>query len=167
MAQDEEWKVRMEEDLADMIRTFAQQKGMSLNQYMRRALINQIQVDVVNWPTGHLRQVVEHGTEKTTVAANFAAVQAQAVLILLRAWRKEDIERQEGLSEDLARQHVQLDVEDALAASLRAFEDPRVRQQYAWVERPLGEDDLPQWLTDPMDDDGEEYDDLAADAGGP
>ena len=161
MASDEEWKVRMAEDLADRIRTFAKQKGMSLNQYMRRALINQIQVDAVDWPTGHLRKVVEEGTEKTTTAANFAAIQAQAVLILLKEWKKAQIMRTEGLSEDLARQWVQLDVDDALAESIRTFEDPRVRQQYAWVERP-SEEDLPGWLTDP-DDDSEEYDDLTDD----
>ena len=156
MADDEKWTVRFEPDLANMIRTFAEQKGMSLNQYMRRALTNQIQVDAVDWPTGHLRQMVEQGTEKTTVAANFAAIEAQATLILLKEWRKADIQRVEGLPEDLARQKVQLDVDDALAESLRAFEDPRVRQQYAWMERPR-EEDLPAWLTDP---DSEEYDDL-------
>ena len=160
MASDEEWKVRMAEDLADRIRTFAKQKGMSLNQYMRRALINQIQVDVVNWPTGHLRQVVEQGTEKTTAAANLAAVQAQATLILLKEWRKEDMKRQEGLPEDLARQRVQLDVDDAIAESIRTFEDPRVRQQYAWIERPESADDGPSWFTEP---DGEDYDDLGDD----
>ena len=161
MANDEKWTVRFEPDLADMVRTFAKQKGMSLNQYMRRALINQIQVDAVDWPTGHLRKVVEEGTEKTTTAANFAAIQAQAVLILLKEWKKAQIMRTEGLSEDLARQWVQLDVDDALAESIRTFEDPRVRQQYAWVERP-SEEDLPGWLTDP-DDDSEEYDDLTDD----
>ena len=159
MAQDEEWKVRMDEALANMIRTFAKQKGMSLNQYMQRALTNQIQVDAVDWPTGHLRRMVEQGTEKTTVAANYAAIQAQAVLILLKEWRKEDKKRQEGLPEELARQTVQCDVDDAIAESIRTFEDPRVRQQYAWVERPR-EEDLPAWLTDP---DSEEYDDLTDD----
>ena len=160
MAQDEEWKVRMDEALANMIRTFAKQKGMSLNQYMQRALTNQIQVDAVDWPTGHLRRMVEQGTEKTTVAANYAAIQAQAVLILLKEWRKEDKKRQEGLPEELARQTVQCDVDDAIAESIRTFEDPRVRQQYAWVERPR-EEDLPAWLTDP--DESEEYDDLTDD----
>ena len=160
MAQDEEWKVRMDEALANMIRTFAKQKGMSLNQYMQRALTNQIQVDAVDWPTGHLRHMVEQGTEKTTVAANFAAIQAQAVLILLKEWRKEDKKRQEGLPEELARQTVQCDVDDAIAESIRTFEDPRVRQQYVWIERPESADDLPAWLTDP---DSEEYDDLTDD----
>ena len=149
MADDEKWTVRIGPDLADMVRTFAKQKGQSLNQYMQRALTNQIQVDAVDWPTGHLRRMVEQGTEKTTVAANYAAIQAQAVLIFLREWWKEDIKRREGLPENLARQRVQLAVEDALAESLRAFEDPRVRQQYAWIERPESADDLPAWLTDP------------------
>lgn len=161
MADDEKWTVRIGPDLADMVRTFAKQKGMSLNQYMQRALTNQIQVDAVDWPTGHLRRMVEQGTEKTTVAANFAAVQAQAVLILLKEWRKEDMKRQEGLPEELARQTVQCDVDDAIAESIRTFEDPRVRQHYAWVERPQSADDLPDWFTNSGE--SEEYDDLTDD----
>ncbi|PSR23319.1 MAG: hypothetical protein C7B43_20210 [Sulfobacillus benefaciens] len=161
MADDEKWTVRIGPDLADMVRTFAKQKGQSLNQYMQRALTNQIQVDAVDWPTGHLGQVVEQGTEKTTVAANFAAIQAQAVLILLKEWRKEDMKRQEGLPEELARQTVQCDVDDAIAESIRTFEDPRVRQQYAWVERPQSADDLPDWFTNSGE--SEEYDDLTDD----
>ena len=161
MAQDEKWTLRLGPDLADMVRTFAKQKGTTLNHYVIRALTNQIQVDVVNWPTGHLRHMVEQGTEKTTVAANFAAIQAQAVLILLKEWRKEDMKRQEGLPEELARQTVQCDVDDAIAESIRTFEDPRVRQQYAWVERPQSADDLPDWFTNSGE--SEEYDDLTDD----
>ena len=161
MAQDEEWKVRMEHEMADIVRAVAQRRDLSLNRYILQALTNQIQVDVVNWPTGHLRQVVEQGTEKTAIGANFAAIHAQAVLILLREWRKADIKRQEDLPENLARQKVQGDVEDALAESIRTFEDRRIRQQYAWVERP-SEDDLPGWLTDPDADENDAYNDLAA-----
>lgn len=161
MAQDEEWKVRMDHEMAAIVRAMAGRRGLSLNRYVRLALTHQLQVDVVNWPTGHLRKVVEEGTEKTTVAANFAAIHAQAVLIFLREWWKEDIKRREGLPENLARQRVQLAVEDALAESLRAFEDPRVRQQYAWIERPESADDLPDWFTNSGE--SEEYDDLTDD----
>ena len=161
MADDEKWTVRLGPDLADTIRTFAKQKGQSLNQYMQRALTNQIQVDAVDWPTGHLRHMVEEGVEKTTTAANFAAIHSQAVLILLKEWMKAQIMRTEGLSEDLARQRVQLDVEDALAESIRTFEDPQIRQQYVWVERPESADDLRAWLTEDEVDDV--YDDLTDD----
>jgi hypothetical protein len=161
MAHDEEWKVRMDHEMADVVRAMAGRRGLSLNRYVLQALTHQLQVDVANWPTGHLRQMVEQGTEKTTVAANFAAIHAQAVLILLKEWRTDTLQRTEGLPEDLARQRVQLDVEDALAESLQAFEDPRIRRQYAWVERPARDQDLPPWLTD--SDESEEYDDLTAD----
>ena len=161
MAQDEEWKVRMDHEMAAIVRAMAGRRGLSLNRYVRLALTHQLQVDVVNWPTGHLRKVVEEGTEKTTTAANFAAIQAQAVLILLKEWRKEDMKRQEGLPEELARQTVQCDVDDAIAESIRTFEDPRVRQHYAWVERPQSADDLPDWFTNSGE--SEEYDDLTDD----
>jgi hypothetical protein len=161
MAQDEEWKVRMDHEMAAIVRAMAGRRGLSLNRYVRLALTHQLQVDVVNWPTGHLRKVVEEGTEKTTTAANFAAIHAQATLILLKEWRKADIQRVEGLPEDLARQKVQLDVDDALAMALEVFEDPRVRQQYAWMERPQSADDLPDWFTNSGE--SEEYDDLTDD----
>ncbi len=143
----EKWTVRIDEDKAAMIRVVAHQHGRTLNDYVIQALTNQLQLDVSDWSTGHWLRMVEQGTQKTTVAANFAAIQAQAVLILLREWRKEDIQKTEGLPESLARQKVQCDVDDALAASIQVFEDPQVCQRYAWIEKPQSENDLPDWLT--------------------
>ena len=144
----EKWTVRLNSDQAQMIRALAHQKGMPLNEYVARALANQIQVDVGNWTTGHLRTIVEEGTAKTTIAANFAAIHAQAVMILLQEWRKADIQKAEGLPEELARQKVQCDVNDATALAEEIFEDPRIQQRYVWITRPESEDDLPDWLTE-------------------
>jgi hypothetical protein len=154
MAQDEAWKVRMEHDMADIVRAVAQRQGLSLNRYVLKALTNQIQVDVENWSTGHLQKIVQEGTAKTTIAANFAAIQSQAIMILLKKWRTADIKKTEGLPEELARQKVQVDMDEALALAAEVFQDPRVQQRYAWVERPESTEDLPDWLTDEDDDDG-------------
>lgn len=144
----EKWTVRLHSDQAQMIRSSAHQQGLSLNEYVSRALLNQIQGDVSNWPTGHLRQIVEDGTQKTTTAANFAAIQAQVAVILLQEWMKEYVKKTEDLPEDLARQKVQLNVDNALAAAVEVFEDPRIQQRYAWVDRVENVDDLPDWLTE-------------------
>ena len=160
MKTDATYLLNWSQSMAQAVSTLAQTRGQSVADYIRQAIQRQLIWDGAQMDYNALRQAIEHGTEKTTVAANFAAIQAQAVLIFLREWWKEDIKRREGLPENLARQRVQLAVEDALAESLRAFEDPRVRQQYAWIERPESADDLPAWLTDP---DSEEYDDLTDD----
>ena len=149
MKTDATYLLNWPQDMAQAVSTLAQTRGQSVAEYIRQAIRRQLIWDGAQMDYNALRQAIEHGTEKTTVAANFAAIQAQAVLIFLREWWKEDIKRREGLPENLARQRVQLAVEDALAESLRAFEDPRVRQQYAWIERPESADDLPAWLTDP------------------
>jgi hypothetical protein len=153
MAQEEEWKVRMDADTASMVRALAHKRGLSLNRYMVIAIREQMQRDVADWHTGQLLQLVEQGTQKTTIAANFAAIQSQAVLILLKEWRKADIKRQEGLPEDLARQKVELDCDEALALAADVFENPQVQQRYAWVERPESAEDLPDWLTAEDDED--------------
>ena len=149
MKTDATYLLNWSQSMAQAVSTLAQTRGQSVADYIRQAIQRQLIWDGAQMDYNALRQAIEHGTEKTTVAANFAAIQAQAVLIFLREWWKEDIKRREGLPENLARQRVQLAVEDALAESLRAFEDPRVRQQYAWIERPESADDLPAWLTDP------------------
>ena len=149
MKTDATYLLNWPQSMAQAVSTLAQTRGQSVADYIRQAIQRQLIWDGAQMDYNALRQAIEHGTEKTTVAANFAAIQAQAVLIFLREWWKEDIKRREGLPENLARQRVQLAVEDALAESLRAFEDPRVRQQYAWIERPESADDLPAWLTDP------------------
>ena len=150
----EKWTVRIDADTAAMVRAVTHRHGQSLNDYVVQAVRNQLQLDVADWHTGHLLRMVEQGTQKTTVAANFAAIQAQAVLILLREWRKEDIQKAEGLPEDLARQKVQGDMDEALALAVTVFEDPRVQQRYAWVTRPESPEDLPGWLTEDAEDPG-------------
>ena len=160
MKTDATYLLNWSQSMAQAVSTLAQTRGQSVAEYIRQAIRRQLIWDGAQMDYNALRQAIEHGTEKTTVAANFAAIHAQAVLIFLREWRKEDMKRQEGLPEELARQTVQCDVDDAIAESIRTFEDPRVRQQYAWVERPR-EEDLPAWLTDP--DESEEYDDLTDD----
>ncbi len=160
MKTDATYLLNWSQSMAQAVSTLAQTRGQSVADYIRQAIQRQLIWDGAQMDYNALRQAIEHGTEKTTVAANYAAIQAQAVLILLKEWRKEDKKRQEGLPEELARQTVQCDVDDAIAESIRTFEDPRVRQQYAWVERPR-EEDLPAWLTDP--DESEEYDDLTDD----
>ncbi len=154
----EKWTVRMDADTAAMVRAVTHQHGLSLNDYILRAITNQLQLDVTNWPTGHLLHIVEQGTQKTTTAANFAAIHSYALLILLREWRIVDIQRAEGLPEDLARQTVLRDLERAVDESLAVFEDPRIRQQYTWVTRPERAEDLPSWL---VDDDRLDEDDPA------
>ena len=150
----EKWTVRIDEDTAAMVRAVAHRHGQSLNDYIIRAITNQLQLDVADWHTGQLLRMVEQGTQKTTTAANFAAIQAQAVLILLKEWRKADIQKTEGLPEDLARQKVELDCDEALALAAAMFEDPRVQQRYAWVTRPESPEDLPDWLTEDDEDPG-------------
>ena len=151
----EKWTVRIDADTAAMVRAVTHRHGQRLNDYVVQAVRNQLQLDVADWHTGHLLRMVEQGTQKTTVAANFAAIQAQAVLILLREWRKEDIQKTEGLPEDLARQKVELDCDEALALAAAVFEDPRVRQRYAWVTRPESAEDLPGWLTEDDENPGD------------
>ena len=150
----EKWTVRIDEDTAAMVRAVAHRHGQSLNDYIIRAITNQLQLDVADWHTGQLLRMVEQGTQKTTTAANFAAIQAQAVLILLKEWWKADIQKTEGLPEDLARQKVELDCDEALALAAAMFEDPRVQQRYAWVTRPESPEDLPDWLTEDDEDPG-------------
>ena len=158
MKTDATYLLNWPQSMAQAVSTLAQTRGQSVADYIRQAIQRQLIWDGAQMDYNALRQAIEHGTEKTTVAANFAAIHAQAVLIFLREWRKEDMKRQEGLPEELARQTVQCDVDDAIAESIRTFEDPRVRQQYAWVERPQSADDLPDWLTE--DEAGDVYDDL-------
>ena len=161
MKTDATYLLNWSQSMAQAVSTLAQTRGQSVADYIRQAIQRQLIWDGAQMDYNALRQAIEHGTEKTTVAANYAAIQAQAVLIFLREWRKEDIKRREGLPENLARQRVQLDVDDALAMALEVFEDPRVRQQYAWVERPQSADDLPDWFTNSGE--SEEYDDLTDD----
>ena len=129
-----------------MVRAVVHQHGRTLNDYVIQALTNQLQLDVTNWPTGHVLQLVEQGTQKTTIAANFAAIQSYAVMILLKEWRKADIKKTEGLPEELAQQQVQLDCDDALSLAEAVFAEPQVQQAYAWVTRHESPEDLPDWL---------------------
>ncbi len=158
MKTDATYLLNWPQSMAQAVSTLAQTRGQSVADYIRQAIQRQLIWDGAQMDYNALRQAIEHATEKTTVAANFAAIHSQAVLILLKEWMKAQIMRTEGLPENLARQRIQLAVEDALAESLRTFEDPRVRQQYAWVERPESADDLPDWLTE--DEAGDVYDDL-------
>ena len=140
--------LKLPDEMMAAAKALAEIRGQTLVDYIRRAIRFQMQWDAMGQEHNALRQAVEQGTQKTTVAANFAAVQSQAIMILLREWRKEDIQKAEGLPEDLARQKVQGDMDEALALAAAVFEDPQVQQRYAWVERPESTDDLPDWLTD-------------------
>ena len=151
----EKWTVRIDEDTAAMVRAVTHRHGQSLNDYVVQAVRNQLQLDVADWHTGHLLRMVEQGTQKTTTAANFAAIQSQAIMILLREWMKEHVKKTEGLPEELARQKVQLDMDDALSLAADVFEDPRVQQRYAWVTRPENPEDLPDWLTEDDENSGD------------
>ena len=143
------------EDMAQAVTTLAQTRGQSVADYIRQAIQRQLIWDGVHMEESAWQQAIQQGTHKVSIAANFAAIDSHAIMILLREWRKTDIQKTEGLPEDLARQKVQGDMDEALALAVTVFEDPRVQQRYAWVTRSESPEDLPDWLTDAVliDDD--------------
>ena len=155
MKTDTTYLLNWPEEMAQAVQAIAKTRGQSAAGYIRRAIRFQMQWDAMGQEHNALRQAVEQGTQKTTTAANFAAVQSQAIMILLREWMKDHVKKTEGLPEDLARQKVQGDMDDALALAAAVFEDPQVQQRYAWVTRPENPEDLPDWLTEDDENSGD------------
>ena len=84
--------------------------------------------------------LIIQANEPLTRSANFGAVHAAAVLALLRELARETYVRQDGLSDELAQAKAQVLTEAAMDEALTAFEDPNVRHQFGWIERPVDPD---------------------------
>ena len=158
MKTDATYLLNWPEEMAQAVAVLAKARGQSTADYIRQAIQRQLIWDGVHMEESAWQQAIERGTHKVSIAANFAAIQSQAIMILLKEWRKADIKKTEGLPEELARQKVQVDMDEALALAAAVFEDPRVQQRYAWVTRPESPEARPDWLTedDILDEDDAE-----------
>jgi len=117
-----------------------------------RALRTQALIDAsgMEWHTA--TRLIRDATEPISRAANFAAIHAAAALLLvkevLRARPADD-----GLPGAIIREQVDLLVDNAVDKATALFADPRTQAAFGWVERPLTEDDVPEWVRLVEDDD--------------
>ena len=142
-----ELKIRVPTEMAEAVRTVSGARNQSMNEYVKRAIRTQLIADATNIEAGNLLALIEQATTPLTQATNFAAIHAAAVMAFLREWARDGYLAAE-MPGDMAQEKAGLLVEAALDQALTAFEDPRVRAQFGWIERPESAADLPSWLTD-------------------
>lgn len=146
-----ELKARLPVEMAEAIRTLTKERNQSMNDYVKRAIRNQLIADATHMETGSILKLVAQGSEPITRSANFAAVHAAATLAFLREWAKDEFIRRDEMPEDLAQEKAQLLGESALGEALATFEDPRKLAQFGWIERPSEDDEIPDWMKDDPD----------------
>lgn len=135
-----EIKARVPEEIAEAVRVLARARGGSMNDYIQRALRTQLMMDATGLDNTALTRLIQQANESLTRAANFGAVHAAAVLTFLREWAADGYIAA-GMPEALARDKAALFAEHSLADALTAFEDPRIRAQFGWIERPPDTED--------------------------
>lgn len=145
-----ELKIRMAADMAGAVRSLSAERTQSMNDYMKRAVRNQLIADATTMEAGSLIALVSQATEPLTRSANFGAIHAAATLAFLREWAKGGYIAAE-MPEDLAEEKAALLAETALDEALTAFEDPAVLHQFGWIERPSEADENPDWVNDDPD----------------
>ncbi len=134
-----ELKIRLPVDMAKAVRALSGERGQSMNAYVMRAIRNQLIADATEREAGSLMALVAQANEPLTRSANFAAIHASATLAFLREWAKDGY-MGAGMAEDMAEEKAGLLGEAALDNALTAFEDPQIRAQFGWIERPPDQD---------------------------
>jgi len=147
MTKTTEMKLRLPSDMATAVRTLSGERNQSMNDYVKRAIRNQLIADATHMEAGSVLALVRQANTPLTQSANFAAIHAAATLAFLREWAKDGY-MGAGMAEDLAEEKVQLLAEAALDEALSTFEDPKILHQFGWIERPDMDDDVPDWQTD-------------------
>lgn len=129
-----EVKLRLPLDLVQSMRMLASARNQSLNAYALRALRNQILTDGASMESDTVLRLVEQGSQHISRGVNYAAVTAQATLLLVKQLL---LERRlaDGLPRDIAEGQVEALADAAMAEAEAVYADPRTRAAYAWVER--------------------------------
>jgi len=146
MPKDElKWTIRIARAEGEAVTAVAAAQGRTLNDYVIRAVRTQILIDASGMEWNTATRLIRDATEPISRAVNFAAIHAAAALLLvkevLRARTQAD-----GLPDALIREQVDLLVDNAVDKATAIFADPRTQAAYGWVERPLTEDDVPEWV---------------------
>ncbi len=129
------------------IKAIAEPRDQSTADFIRAAVRLKIMVEALGIDGRDALKLIARATEPLTQSANFAAVHSAGTLEFMREWAKDSFVRQ-GLPDDLAQEKAAALHETALAEALAAFEDPKIRHQFGWIEGPGHESNLPEWLTD-------------------
>ena len=145
-----ELKIRVPPEMAAAVRTVVQARAQTLNDYVKRAIRNQLMADAADMEAGTLRALVADATTPITRAANFGAVHAAATVGLLREVLRQ-LYTTQGLPDDLARNKVDALEASVLEEALATFETPAILHQFGWIERPLDAEERLDWLTDSDD----------------
>ena len=121
-------------------KAMSETRGQTLADYIRAAVRTRLTADATHMEAGSLMALVAQANEPLTRSANFGSIHAAAVLAFLRELARETYVRQDGLSDELAQAKAQVLTEAAVDEALTAFEDPNVRHQFGWIERPDDDD---------------------------
>lgn len=151
MARTTELKIRVPPEMAAAVRTVIQAREQTINDYVKRAIRNQLIADATGMEAGTLRALVADATTPIMRGANFGAVHAAATLGLLREVLRNQYTAH-GLPDDLARDKVDALGEAMLGEALATFETPTILYQFGWIERPGDGDERPAWLAAADDD---------------
>lgn len=147
MPQTTEIKLRLPSDMAMAVRTLSGERNQSMNEYTKRAIRNQLIADATHMEAGNILALVRAANEPLTQSANFAAIHAAANLAFLREWAKDGY-LAAGLPPALAQEKAAVFEAVAMDEALAAFEDPQIRHQFGWIERPDAEDIGPEGLNE-------------------
>ena len=120
-------------------KAMAETRGQTLADYIRAAVRMKLMADATNMEAGSLMELIAHSTAPINRATNFGSVHAAATLAFLREWAKDGY-MGAGMAEDMAEEKAGLLGEAALDNALTAFEDPQIRAQFGWIERPPDQD---------------------------
>lgn len=133
-------KIRVPTEMAEAVRTLSGERGQSMNAYIARSIRNQLIADATNMEAGSILNLVAQANEPLTRSVNFAAIHAAAGMAFLREWAKDGFMAAE-MPEDMAEEKAGLLAEAALEEALTTFEDPAIRYQFGWIERPIPEEE--------------------------
>lgn len=145
MPQTTEIKLRLPSDMAMAVRTLSGERNQSMNEYTKRAIRNQLIADATHMEAGNILALVQAANKPLTQSTNFAAIHAAAALAFLREWAKDGY-LTAGMPPALAQEKSAVFGTVALDEALTAFEDPQIRHQFGWIERPDAEDRSPDGL---------------------
>ena len=120
---------------AGVVRQVAKGRGLSVSRWLREA----IQWNLVREGRRHA-PAAEEAYIRTVfqdvfAGVNFAAIAAQAVLLLLKQQEQDRLIHEGQLPAPLAQQKMDLLAEEALLHAAEIFANPMIQQEYSWHQR--------------------------------
>lgn len=128
-------KTRVPEAEAVAVRQSAEARGLSVAQWLREAIQWNLVREGRRAAPAEEEAYVRAVFQDVFAGVNFAAITAQATLLLQQQREAEAIAATEGLPPELAQEKANLRTQQAILDATTLFAHPTIQHEYSWVQR--------------------------------